>query len=306
VPGVGVFVDMKITVVVPTRNRAQMLQHLLHALSGLQCPPSLEWEAWIVDNDSNDTTRAVVESYQRAEPLRFHYLHEVAKGKSRALNQGIRHATGEVVAFTDDDCIPCPQWIELIAREFSSRSELSVLGGRVELGDPDHEPVAVRTGREHRVLTSASDVSSFIIGGNMAVRYEVFQAIGQFDVDNCPGSPHDTAWEDADFVYRAFKHGFRVEYHPDLLVHHYGGRRRGTDLSLVQRTYMRGRGSFYAKHTMDGDLVVFKLAYWDIRSLVLGILKNLATGKPVRAKCRLLWFLLGGAATRFSQLRSWY
>ena len=69
----------------------------------------------------------------------------------------------------------------------------------------------------------------------------------------------------------------------------------------VNRKYMRGRGSFYAKHIVKGDRLVLKLAYWEIRSTLVSLAKNLLTGSSVEDDWKTISFLVGGAVTRFTR-----
>jgi len=135
----------------------------------------------------------------------------------------------------------------------------------------------------------------------MAVRNDLLRAIGDFDPLNCPGSSKDAVFEDIDFIYRAFKKGTRIEYRPDILLYHNHGRRSDSDVANLGRKYARGRGSFYAKHIVRGDLMVLKMAYWEVRSTSLSLAKNLLTGKPVREEWELISFLFAGAVTRFTR-----
>ena len=147
---------------------------------------------------------------------------------------------------------------------------------------PADHPTTTRTWRDWRPVSSPSDVFSLIIGCNMAIRSDLLRAIGDFDPLNCPGSSKDAVFEDIDFIYRGFKKGMRIEYHPEILLYHNHGRSSDSDVADLQRKYVRGRGSFYAKHIVKGDRMVLKMAYWEIRSTLTSLAKNLLTGKSVR------------------------
>lgn len=140
-----------------------------------------------------------------------------------------------------------------------------------------------------------------IIGCNMAVRSDLQRAIGDFDPLNCPGSSKDAVFEDIDFIYRAFRQGARMEYRPDILLYHNHGRRSDSDVASLHRKYARGRGSFFAKHIVKGDCLVLKMAYWEVRSTLASLAKNLLTGKPVREEWKFISFLAAGAVTRFTR-----
>jgi GT2 family glycosyltransferase len=149
-------------------------------------------------------------------------------------------------------------------------------------------------------LTEPTDVVSSIIGCNMAVRRELLMGVGDFDPLLSPGSGKDAGSEDADFVYRAFRKGIGIEYDPDVLVLHNHGRRSTTQVQNINRSYVRGRGSFYAKHILKGDIVALKMAYWELSPIFGKVLKGLLTGKSVRDDCKRVWFLCSGAMSRFT------
>lgn len=289
-----------LSIVVATCNRSESLRELLEALLRSDYPGGLSWDIWIVDNNSTDETAALVASYSEREP-RIHYVFEGAQGKSHALNHGVRQAAGNIIAFTDDDCVPDPHWVENIGTAFAADSKLGLIGGRVELFNPDDHPTTTRTWRDRRTVTSATDVFSLIIGCNMAIRSDLLRTIGDFDPLNCPGSSKDAVFEDIDFVYRAFKKGTRIEYRPEILLYHNHGRRSDSDVAGLQRKYARGRGSFYAKHIVKGDRVALKMAYWEIRSTLASLVKKLLSGKSAQEEIKMISFLFAGAVTRFTR-----
>jgi len=274
------------------------LRDLLEALLRSEYPAALLWDVWIVDNNSKDETAALVASFAESDP-RIHYMFEPAQGKSHALNRGVRQASGKILAFTDDDCIPDPCWVANIGAAFAADEKLGFVGGRVELFNIDDHPTTTRTSRDRRSVSSASDALSLIIGCNMAIRSDLLRAIGDFDPLITPGSGKDAGFEDTDLIYRAFKKRIRIEYLPNILLYHNHGRRSDSDVADAQRKYVRGRGSFYAKHIVKGDRTVMKLAYWEIRSTLISLARNLLTGKSPSEDVKMISFLFGGAMTRF-------
>ena len=103
---------MNITVILCTYNRCQSLPSALDSVTATLLPDSIEWEVLVVDNNSTDETRQVVEDFSRRWPDRFRYLFEPRPGKSNALNAGIREAAGDILAFMDDDVFVDPMWLQ--------------------------------------------------------------------------------------------------------------------------------------------------------------------------------------------------
>lgn len=95
-----------VSVIVATRNRCAPLAETLEAMTRLVVPPALTWELIVVDNGSTDGTSALLDRYRARLPLRS--VVEPVPGLSVARNAGLHVARGEVIAFTDDDCVVDP------------------------------------------------------------------------------------------------------------------------------------------------------------------------------------------------------
>src|SRR5215212_7227865 len=100
---------MDFSIIIPTYNRADELRETIRSIARLQVVGS--WELLVVDNNSTNQTRAVVESERVTFPARLVYLFEREQGRYAALNTGIRAATGKIIATTDDDARVEPDWL---------------------------------------------------------------------------------------------------------------------------------------------------------------------------------------------------
>jgi GT2 family glycosyltransferase len=292
---------MEITVVIATCNRSERLTDTLRSLAESLLLASLPWEVLIVDNNSTDSTRSVVESFIRAGQPNFRYLFEPQQGKSLALNRGIAEAKGRIVAMTDDDCIVDSRWVASILREYASDPDLATVGGRVERYSPMDEPMAVRMSKERMVVSLAPFEPSDppIIGCNVAFKREVLAAVGYFDPDFGPGSSHLLVAEDVDFLYRICKRGFKTLYSPDVLVYHNHGRKMDADWESVCRSYVRGRGAFYCKHLLSKDGAVLKMAYWEALGVTKSLVQKFFAGNAAGRELAHLWNLGVGAMYEF-------
>src|SRR3954467_13923597 len=92
---------IRFSIVIATYNRAALLRDTLESLSHLN--PSAAWEVIVVDNNSPDDTRAIVEAAAPSFPVPLRYAFEKEQGRSAALNCGFRMAEGEIIVTTDDD-----------------------------------------------------------------------------------------------------------------------------------------------------------------------------------------------------------
>ncbi|HXJ06008.1 MAG TPA: glycosyltransferase family A protein [Candidatus Acidoferrum sp.] len=289
---------MKLSLIIASYNRAESLLKFLQELARQVVPDCVEWEVLIVDNNSTDGTKTAVAPFIQSMPNRYKYLFESRQGKSIALNTGVRSAAGEILVFTDDDCLPDPNWLATIAREFASDLSLSVLGGRVELFDRQDRPITIRSFPERTLIDSRDQLFLFLIGANMSIRRRALEAVGQFDPFLGPGSPPGAVMEDLDLLYRIFREKFKIVYSPDVLVYHNHGRTTDAEIQALNRRYVVGRGAFYCKHIFWGDKNVSKMAYWEISSLLKKMLKNFLSGKKIQEQGSILWALLAGAGGR--------
>jgi GT2 family glycosyltransferase len=289
---------MYFSIVVASHNRCETLLEFLRQLSNQVIPEGLDWEVLIVDNASSDGTRAMVTPLTEKDPQRFRYFFERQACKSLALNHGIGQAKGEVLVFTDDDCVPDPHWLASFAHEFSSDPSMAVVGGRVELFNQEHRPVSIRTSPKRSMVSTVEDLFSLFIGCNMAIHKRVFSAGEAFDLHLGPGA-RVPAMEDLDLLYRVFQRNFKICYSPDAVVYHNHGRTTDQQIHALNRNYVIGRGAFYCKHILRGNPDILKMAYWETSKLGKAWLKGLAQGR-IDPAAAVLRTLLLGAARRIS------
>lgn len=280
------------SVIICTRDRAPQLERCLQKFKETETFRK-SWELIVVDNNSSDDTKAVIQKFAVSAPFHVRYLFEGRQGLSHARNRGIAETSGSIIAFTDDDCLVERQWASTIVREFSTDQSLAVLGGRVEPGDPNGQAVGTRTCSDRKQITSFQELFGHMIGCNMAFSRKVFEVIGGFDPLLGKGTSLGSA-EDLDLLYRALKGQFTIVYVPEAVVVHAHERASTNSIQQVNDEYAKGRGGFYWKHVVRGDLKIAKRAVREIvnltqASLVSGnrhgarpspprVLRNLAMG----------------------------
>jgi glycosyltransferase involved in cell wall biosynthesis len=219
---------MKITVILCTYNRCRKLGKALESLAASILPRSVAWEVLVVDNNSTDRTREVVEDFANRFPDKFRYLFEPRQGKSRALNAGIREARGDLLAFVDDDVIVAPTWLQNLTAPLDGGVWAGV-GGRVLLQETIAEPSWLPLNGPFSLAGMLTvfdlgddgfclDVPPF--GTNMAFPRPVFEKYGDFrtDMGPCPGS--EIRNEDTEFGRRLLLAGERLWYAPSAIVYH--------------------------------------------------------------------------------------
>lgn len=113
----GLNLAMFISVIICTHNRCSLLKEALASL-GTQSFPTRRFEIIVIDNNSTDDTRQVVESFAEGSPVPVSWVFEDKPGLSHARNAGICHARGEIIAFMDDDAAAGPGWVSALSRAF--------------------------------------------------------------------------------------------------------------------------------------------------------------------------------------------
>jgi glycosyltransferase involved in cell wall biosynthesis len=218
---------MKVSVILCTYNRSESLAKALASVARSKIPESIQWEVLVVDNNSGDQTKEVVEEFSRQYPSRFRYLFERKQGKSYALNTGIRESNGDILAFTDDDVIVEPAWLMNLTSALGE-SEWAGVGGRV-LPDRNFMPPCWIPQEDRYPFgplamfdlgPSAFELSEPPFGNNMAYRRSAFDSHGGFrtDLGPCPGS--EIRSEDTEFGIRVLNAGGRLRYEPSAVVCH--------------------------------------------------------------------------------------
>jgi GT2 family glycosyltransferase len=255
--------NVHISVIVCTHNRAPSLQNALEALGRMAVPTGVQWEVLVIDNRSEDNTCQVVDTFAKSSKLDVRYIWEPRLGKCLALNEGIKHARGEILGFLDDDILPEKDWLLVIRREFSADPCLGLLSGRVELYDPTDLPITVRRHSERTEIASVDQVFDLPVGCNFAARRELVDRVGLFDPEFGPGGKFWSA-DDLDFFYRAWRAGEKLAYVPALFVLHAHGRKTPEDGLKLKRDYIMSRGAFYAKHILRWDKRAAKVMYWEL------------------------------------------
>jgi hypothetical protein len=236
-----------VSLVVCTRNRSSQLWSCLNALSAIRS--SRHWEIVVVDNGSSDDTQEVLARFASTSEIPVRVVLESAPGLGNARNRGWRAAAGEVVAFTDDDCYPAPDYVELAWECITADERRGFAGGTVLLHDPDDAPITVVRRRQPVEIAPHSFVPLGLVSGAcMVFRRQALASIGGFDGSLGAGTPF--CFEDGDAVARAAFAGWSGIHDPRLSVRHHHGR-RGADARLHLRVYDRGRGAYYVRGILD-------------------------------------------------------
>ncbi len=224
----------KVSVVVCAYNAESTMAACLDSLRALRYPA---YEVVVVDDGSTDRTGSIAEEYEG-----MHVIHQENKGLSAARNVGIAASTGEIVAFTDSDCVVDADWLHYLVASFLS-SGLPAIGGP-NLPPPEDSLVAscvaASPGGPLHVMLDDEE-AEHIPGCNMAFRREVLEEIGGFD------PIFRSAGDDVDLCWRLQKRGHRIGFSPAATVWHF---RRNTVKAYIdqQKGYGKAEALLYFRH----------------------------------------------------------
>lgn len=241
---------MLISVCIPT-IRADTLPSTVAAI---RAQTWSDWELIIIPQCADERLVKACEAAAEADS-RVHCIYLDQRGLSLAENAGIREASGELLAFTADDCAPAPDWLERIHESFVAQPSVGIVAGDL-LPSPRPRwrwPSTCPATRTIEYLHRPSDPNVgappgfYWAGANFAARREVFDLISGFDEYLGPGAEFPAA-EDVDFALRAESAGIAVWTRPSIIVHHTYGRRYGVrNMLMLYRSYARGSGALGGK-----------------------------------------------------------
>jgi O-antigen biosynthesis protein len=197
----------RVSVVVCSYNGARTIRDCFEGLRRLAYP---DFEVIVVNDGSSDATPAIAREYG------FRVIDSENGGLSRARNLGLHAASGEIVAYLDDDAYPDPHWLRYLAWTFLHTTHVGVGGPNIPPpGDgPVAEGVARAPGGPLHVLLSDRE-AEHIPGCNMAFRRRALEAIGGFDPQ------FRTAGDDVDICWRLRQKGGTLGFHPAAMVWHH-------------------------------------------------------------------------------------
>jgi len=214
---------MRVSIVIPTFNRAQSLGRLMESLDAVHGNNSTQMEVLIVDNNSTDGTADLLQQ-ELVKPRGFELkvLNEPQKGKASALNRGLAAARGDIFLVLDDDviadCDCLVRHVEVYGGTSFAAVQGKILPGRDRVGqsaDPkrlrEYNIPHIDYGEEMREIRG-------LTGTNMSFKREVFAKVGFFDARLGPGAAGFS--EDTEYSMRIRKAGFKIGYTPHAIVYH--------------------------------------------------------------------------------------
>jgi glycosyltransferase involved in cell wall biosynthesis len=271
-----------VSVVVPIYNGEVDLPALINCLS-LQTYPKDKVEYLLVDNNSSDRTLTLLKEAATNSPITIRPLSEnQIQSSYAARNTGIRAATGEIIAFTDADCQPQPQWLELLIQPFVNPDVVLVAGEITALpGNTLLEQYAELQETLSQKHTLAHSFCAYGQTANLAIRRLALEKGGLF-------RPYLTTGGDADICWRILQQNIgRIEFAPQAIVQHH---HRTTLKELHSQWRRYGRSNRYL-HELHGielmrEIPLKECGYRVVRWILKEIPKN--SVKAIAGKASLV------------------
>jgi glycosyltransferase involved in cell wall biosynthesis len=230
-----------VSVIIPAHNAEATLAACLESVCQQSISPADLIEIIVIDNASTDRTAEIV---QRWPDPRVKYGFNRNPGANFARNDGIRQATGSIIAFTDADCVAAPDWLEN-GIQFLAENNVDLVAGVIHIPVDRTASIWAKLDASWYLDQALSVSEGWVATANLMMRRDVIAKVGPFDEVL-------TAWEDVEFGLRCVRAGFRLAYAPTVRVNHPP---RNTLLATLRRNYRSARGLALVTHH---DMKVYK------------------------------------------------
>jgi len=282
-----------ISVIIPTRNRADLLVHALESLTK-QTLNASEFEVLVIDNGSTDNTAEVVKNFI-GRLINLSYYYEPELGLHAGRHRGLRESSGEILVYADDDIEALPTWLMAVSEGFAD-PELGMMGGNnlpMFIEPPPgwlkrlwEQPAKQYGGKAFPPL-SILELSGgirplsplHIWGCNFAIRKSVLLAAGGFNPDGMPKERIHFRGDGETYVSQyVINSGLKSLFHPDASVYHKVTPERMTIAYFHQRGFSQGLSASFSalrtEHMLDRSSkkrlnIYYKIMRWFYRKLKL-------------------------------------
>lgn len=282
---------MEVSIVIPTKDRAEMLRTLLSVIAAQDFSKDL-YEVIVIDNGSSDDTRKVCAEIEKKMLPNMRYIYDARPGLHVCRNRGLMESRSNIVAYLDDDELPFPHWIETIVKGFHDRDVMAVCGSVLPY-DMSILPDYIISQKEMRAnyiyLSSVScfweknlseyDTRShrmdprYIFGGNCAFRKEILIECGGFHPDSMPGKLLMYRGDGESYVGRYMaQNKKKCMYYAQASIYHVLNKER---LTLEYLYYMGFRNGISRAYTLLRE----KKIWGAVSELVTVICDSLVKGK---------------------------
>jgi len=225
-----------VSVCICTYKRPELLKHLLDELGDQERSELFTFSIVVVDNDRSESARRVVEDFTKVWPIQVTYCVEPRQNIALARNKAVENATGDFIAFIDDDEFPTKRWL-LTLFEVCCQYNVDGVLGPVKPHFDQQPPQWVVKGKFYERQTYPT---GFVIDwrkgrtGNVLLRKRIFTGFGQ------PFRPEFRAGEDQEFFHRAIDKGHVFIWCDEAVAYEVVPPLRWKRTFMLRRALLRG------------------------------------------------------------------
>ncbi len=267
-----------LSVIIPTRNRADLLHLALQSLRS-QTLSADSFEVIIIDNGSTDNTKLIVTSFQQ-QFGNIRYFFDPTPGLHVGRHLGMKMAKSDILVYADDDIEAFPTWLEAIAESFQD-SEVVLVGGK-NLPKFESDPpnwimeMWQENSNRQRILGYLSILDlgpavttidpSYVYGCNFSIRKSVLDATRGFHPDAMPEEMIRFRGDGESYVSRYIENmGYKAIYHPNASILHIVPAARLTESYFCRRSFLQGISDSYSilrKGMHPSRFYLKRMMYW--------------------------------------------
>lgn len=208
----------KITVIIATRNRADQLRECLGSIlkSSYQ-----HFQILILDQSDDQKTYEVVQSFHSKK---IKIVRTSQRGRSKGLNEAVKLAQTEILAFTDDDCLVSKNWLQYIHDTYQKHPKIIGVTGQtfpyLAIKHPNEICPATFRMKEFKIFSSQNLHHEFVgFGNNMSFKKSALVAVDFFH-EWLGAGVHTKSSEEVEMIFRLLKKGYSIAANPEIVVFH--------------------------------------------------------------------------------------
>ncbi|MEK4062756.1 MULTISPECIES: glycosyltransferase [unclassified Paenibacillus] len=283
----------KISIIICTYNRSVLLVKTLQSLLSLE--NLHQAEIIVVDNHSKDDTASVTKRFMETEgaEMDIRYLLEPVQGLSAARNTGILASKSPIIAFLDDDAIPCRTWITTIVDSFEQHPEVMAMGGKIAPIFESKRPEWLIKPFElpYTIVDLGDRVREYPkrlhpCGANMAMRKLVFD-ISLFPLELGRKGDSLLSGEETWLFGQIQGEGHSILYHPQMAVDHFVPAGRLTEDWIMKRYYSQGISNAMKSEGVKGNLILLVKTAAKVVYIMADSILSRSKGRKLLNRCRL-------------------
>lgn len=283
----------KISIIICTYNRSALLVKTLQSL--LTLDNLHQAEIIVVDNRSKDNTAAAIKGFieEHGADMDIRYLLEPVQGLSAARNTGILASKSPLIAFLDDDAIPCQTWITTIVDTFNQRPEVMAMGGKIAPIFESKRPEWLIKPFElpYTIVDLGNRIKEYPkrlhpCGANMAMRKLVFD-ISLFPLELGRKGDSLLSGEETWLFGQIEKDGHSILYHPQMAVDHFVPANRLTEDWIMKRYYSQGISNAMKSEGVKDNLILLGKTAAKVMYILADSILSRSQGRKLLNKCRL-------------------